>query len=145
MIKPYMSTDMESCVRVMIEAYNGPPWNDHWMMETATRYLKEFEESPRFFGFTLWEGGALIGAAFCREKTWWNKDEIKVEELFIAPQYQRQGYGKQLLQAIEAYIKEHSLAGFTLLTNRYMPALDFYKKNDFAPADHVVFMYKVIK
>jgi aminoglycoside 6'-N-acetyltransferase I len=144
MIKCYEDKDQEQCARVMLEAYNGPPWNDHWTPEKAKRFLKEFVDSPRFFGFTLWEDDAIIGAAFCREKTWWNNDEIFVEEFFIAPQYQRQGYGKQLLQAIEAYIREHALAGFTLLTNRHMPALGFYLKNDFVQAEHVVYMYKVI-
>jgi aminoglycoside 6'-N-acetyltransferase I len=145
MIRPYESRDLEQCALVMIEAYNSPPWNDHWTMETATRFLQEFVDNRRFFGFTLWEGGALIGAAFCREKTWWTRDEIFVEEFYVSPRYQRQGYGKQLLLAIEDYIKEHSLAGFTLLTNRYMPAVAFYQKNDFTLADHVAFMYKVIE
>jgi aminoglycoside 6'-N-acetyltransferase I len=144
MIKRYDNRDLEQCAGVMMEAYNGPPWNDHWTLEKAIRFLREFVDSPRFFGFTLWEGDALVGAAFCREKTWWNNDEIFVEEFYVAPQYQRQGYGKQLLQAIEAHIREHSLAGFTLLTNRYMPALAFYQKNDFVLADHVAFMYKII-
>jgi aminoglycoside 6'-N-acetyltransferase I len=35
------------------------------------------------------------------------------------------------------------LAGVTLLTNRFYPAMDFYKKNGFEEAGHVVFLYKV--
>lgn len=95
-------------------------------------------------GFTLWDNGGLIGAAFCHEKTWWTKDELYVDEFYISPKYQRRGNGKLLLQTIEEYIKQHSLAGFTLLTDKNMPALDFYKKNKFSHADHVVFMYKEV-
>jgi GNAT superfamily N-acetyltransferase len=145
MIKPYENEDLEHCARLLMEAYNCPPWNDNWTLEKAERFLREFAGHKRFFGFTLWENGELIGAAFCREKTWWTSDEIYVEEFYISPRYQRRGYGKLLLGAIEDYIKERGLAGFTLLTNRTMPALEFYKKNDFVPAEHIIFMYKVVR
>ncbi len=49
-----------------------------------------------------------------------------------------------LLNAVECYIKEKGLAGFTLLTNRYTPAPDFYQKNGFSVGEHVLFMYKVV-
>jgi len=59
------------------------------------------------------------GAVLCREKTWWNNNEIFVEEMFVSPEQQWKGYGTALLKAAESYIKEKGLAGFTLFTNRY--------------------------
>ena len=145
MIKPFSCEDLELCARLLVETYNGPPWNDSWTQETAVRFLEEFTEFKRFFGFTLWEDGALIGAAFCREKAWWTHDEIYVEEFYIAPQYQGRGHGTLLLKAIEDYIRERGLAGFTLLTNRQMPALEFYLKNGFVQAEQIIFLYKNIR
>jgi aminoglycoside 6'-N-acetyltransferase I len=86
---------------------------------------------------------SVKGAILCREKTWWNNNEIFVEEMFVSPELQRQGYGTSLLNAVEFYIKEKGLAGFTLLTNRYTPAPNFYRKNGFSEGEHVLFMYKV--
>jgi aminoglycoside 6'-N-acetyltransferase I len=40
------------------------------------------------------------------KKTWWNNNEIFVEEMFISPELQRQGYGTALLNTVEDYIKE---------------------------------------
>jgi aminoglycoside 6'-N-acetyltransferase I len=62
----------------------------------------------------------------------------------VYPELQRQGYGTKLLDAVEGYVKEHQLAGFTLSTNRYTPAPNFYHKNGFSDAEHVLFMYKEI-
>jgi aminoglycoside 6'-N-acetyltransferase I len=140
----YKNNDIDSCADLLIKAYNCQPWNNHWTDVTAKRYLQEIAATPRFVGFTIAVDGNIAGAAFCHERTWWTKDELYMDELFIAPEYQRQGLGKQLLQFIEAYIKEKKLAGFTLLTNRYMPAPEFYRKNGFTDAEHVLFMYKEV-
>jgi ribosomal protein S18 acetylase RimI-like enzyme len=64
--------------------------------------------------------------------------------LFVSPELQRQGYGTALLKAVESYIKEKGLAGFTLLTNHYTLAPNFYRKNGFCDGEHVLFMYKVV-
>jgi plasmid segregation protein ParM len=45
---------------------------------------------------------------------------------------------------MEEYIKEIRLAGFTLLTNRFMPVVNFHEKNGFDKAEHTRFMYKEI-
>lgn len=62
--------------------------------------------------------------------------------MFISPRLQRQGYGTELLKSVEQYIKENHLAGFTLTTNRFTSAPEFYRKNGFSDAEHVLFMYK---
>lgn len=142
-IKRFKIEDLEFSSKLLIEAYNGAPWECHWTMDTASTYLNEFIEAPRFVGFTLWDNNNMIGAAFCHEKTWWTDDELFIDEFYISPSHQKQGYGHQLLNHIERYIKDKKLAGFTLLTNKYMPARAFYKKNDFVEAEHVMFMYKV--
>ena len=46
------------------------------------------------------------------------------------------------LKDINEYVKKHSLAGMTLLTNKYAPVSKFYKKNGFENCEHVIFMAK---
>lgn len=135
---------LNACSILLMRTYNCAPWENHWSVDTSVRYLKEYISNPRFVGFVASEGNDIVGAAFCHEKTWWTDDELFVDEFYISPEFQRKGYGHQLLCHIENYIKEKKLAGFTLLTNRYMPAVNFYEKNGFVKAEHVVFMYKQI-
>ncbi|SDM80868.1 GNAT family N-acetyltransferase [Acetanaerobacterium elongatum] len=142
--KSITNDELQTCAELLMRTYNCPPWNDRWTAESALRYVSEFFGFPRFFGFAAFEGDELVGAMFCREHTWYTNDELYVDEFFIAPEHQRKGYGAAMLKYAEDYIKSKGLAGFTLLTNRYMPAPRFYEKNGFTTAEHVMFMYKEV-
>jgi aminoglycoside 6'-N-acetyltransferase I len=142
MIREFHPDDMDTCVHLLIEAYNGEPWNNHWTIETATRYLNEFVSNDNFVGLVICENEAIVGAMFAHRKTWWTNDELFVDELYITPHLQRQGYGERLLTHAEGYAQSTGLAGLTLLTNRYFPAKAFYAKHGYIQADHVIFMYK---
>ncbi len=142
-IREWEQDDGEACVRVLLDAYNREPWNNQWTRETAERYLGEFVSSKDFFGFVACrEGGEVVGAMFAHGKTWWTGDEAYVDELFVRSDCQRQGYGKALIRQGEDYCKTKGLTGLTLLTNRYMPAKDFYEKNGYKLAEHIAFLYK---
>jgi len=142
MVEPFSQDDLQSCVDLFIETYNCPPWYNQWTTTTARNYLTELVDSKRFVGFTLWNQGKLIGAAFCHEKTWWNSDELYIDEFFISTRFQRKGYGKTLLNSISEYAKQRHLASITLLTDNRKPAYNFYTKNGMLCINHLAFMYK---
>lgn len=144
-IREITPADLDACAALLVDAYNGEPWNDHWTPETASRYLGEFMRAPRFQGFLLLEDGRAAGAVFGHGKTWWTSDEFFVDEFFISASFQRKGLGGKLLARVEEYVKSLGLAGITLLTDRHMPAVNFYLKNSFSRADHVIFMYKILR
>ncbi len=144
MIKKFEHGDLQHCAEILITVYNNELWQCRWSKEIAEKYLREIVDNKRFVGFTIWNEDKLNGAIFCHEKTWWNNDEIFIDEMFILPEFQRQGYGTELLNAVEEYISQNRLAGFTLTTNRYAPAPCFYRKNGFCDADHVLYMYKEV-
>lgn len=142
MIKKFETNDLTACAEIMMSVYNNQLWQCRWTLETAKNYLLDYVECKKFIGYTLWIDGVITGAIFCHEKIWWNNNEVFVDEMFISPELQRHGYGTQMLNTVEDYIKEHNLAGFTLSTNRFAPAPKFYKKNGFLDSEHVLFMYK---
>jgi GNAT superfamily N-acetyltransferase len=144
-IRDIIASDIDACAALLIDAYNREPWLNHWTMESARRYLAEFMQVERFKGFMMEEDGRAVGAAFCHSRTWWNGDEIYIDEFFIATDMQRKGLGGEMMAAIELVVKEQGLEGITLLTNRHFPAKDFYRKHGFEEAEHVLFMYKVLK
>ena len=144
-IRPYQSGDLSGCVQLLMAAYNGDPWRNHWTEETATRYLQDFAQYKGFLGWVTLDNGQLTGALFGRRKVWWTNDELFVDELFVHPDHQGKGHGKRLLQAAEDYCIQTGLAGVTLLTDRNMPAMAFYKQNGYETAGHVTFLYKVVQ
>lgn len=138
-------SDIPACAGLLIDAYNCEPWNNHWTMESASKYLNEFIGIERFKGFLLYEDETPAGALFGHGKTWWTGDEFYVDELYIASAMQRKGLGYTLLRHAEEYVKSLGLNGVTLLTDRNFPARNFYLKNGFEEAEHVLFMYKILK
>ena len=145
MIKKFTMDALVACAELYAQTFNAPPWNDKWTVETASARLQEFVGHKRFFGFTLWEAGTLVGAVFCRAQTFYFGEEAYVDELFISPDCQRKGRGTALMQAVEAYAKEHSLVSITLLTSKEMPSFRFYEKLGWKHSKSMVFMHKRIE
>jgi len=144
-IRELLPGDIDSCLEMLIAAYNPPPWNDHWTEETGKRYLSDLIAHHNFIGYAVIEANEIVGAVFAHRKIWWTNDEIFVDELFIKPDRQRHGYGKMLMDQVEELSKELGLGGVTLLTNKYHPAKSFYKKNGYEVAEPVIFMYKKVR
>lgn len=142
MIRRRTPEDTAACVPALMSAYNGPPWENHWSEATALGYLGELAAAPRALGWVDERDGRIAGALFAHERTWWTRDEIFVDELFVHRDFQGQGIGRALLRSAEAHCAENGLAGVTLLTDRNMPAMGFYRSGGYTSAGHVVFLYK---
>lgn len=136
--------DIPFCADILCKVYNNELWQCRWTAETACAYLEDYFDEKKFVGFIIEEDNVVIGAMFTHEKIWWNNSELFIDEMFIIPDMQRKGYGKMLIKAAENYVSEHKLAGFTLSTNKYAPAPDFYKKNGFSVCEHILFMCKEV-
>lgn len=144
MVRAYGRGDFERCAELFVEAYNGPPWYNQWTRKTAERRLGELTGASRAVGFVNLCDGEIVGAAFGYEKTWWKGDELYIEEFYVSPRFQGQGYGSALFTAVEKYAAERSLSCLTLLTDRRKPAYGFYEKNGMACLEQIGLMYKRI-
>ncbi len=142
MIRKMQKTDIPACAEILCAVYNNEMWQCRWTIETGVAYLEDYSEGKKFVGFVIEENEKIIGALFAHEKIWWNNSELYIDEMFILPEMQRGGYGSMLINAAEEYVKEHSLAGITLCTNKYAPAPNFYRKNGFVDNEFIMFMYK---
>jgi aminoglycoside 6'-N-acetyltransferase I len=134
--------DIPRCAETFTQSYNQFPWNYNWKLEDAIKYLNEYVDAPHFGGFMICENDKVPGALFGHAKTWWTDNQFMIDELFIDPGMQGKGYGKLLLKQAELYAKDFSIERIILMTNKYMPALEFYNKNDFNKVEQYVFMFK---
>lgn len=133
--------DLENCANLIIQAYNGRPWNYQWTFSKASLYLNELVASSRFVGFVIYEGEELVGAMFSHVKTWWINDQLMIDELFVAAQDQGKGYGQALMNAAKDFAANNNIGSITLMTQKYMPAISFYEKNGFLKAEQYVLMF----
>ncbi len=143
-IRPFTKDDIEKCAGLYTQAYNRPPWNYNFSLEKAGKYLTEYTERSRFVGFALCESDTIVGAMLGHSKTWWTNDLIYIDELFVAPESRGKGYGKKLLEHAEEYAREQGYEVITLMTNKYMPAFEFYNHIDYIQAEHFVFLFKPV-
>lgn len=143
-IRTLTQNDIEQCAGLYVQAYNRPPWNYNFSHEKAVKYLTEYTERSRFVGFVLLEGDAIAGAMLGHSKTWWTNDLLYIDELFVAPESRGKGYGKSLLEHAEEYSREQGYEVITLMTNKHMPAFEFYNHIDYIQAEHFVFLFKPV-
>lgn len=141
-IKDLTKSDIDKCARTFMASYNQMPWNYNWKLDDAVKYLHEYADAPQFKGFIVWDDGEVAGALLGHTKTWWTNNQFMIDELFISPTQQGKGHGKLLLKQAEAYAKEQRMGRLILMTNKFMPALQFYNKNEFNKVDQYVFMFK---
>ena len=143
-IRPINKDDIAACAAMFVRSYNRAHWNYNWDHENAVNYLQEYLDSPHFAGFVVTEGTETAAALFGHQKTWWTGQQFFVDELFVSPSYQGKGYGKKLLACAEDFATRHDLNVVFLMTNKFMPAYDFYIKESFIQADQFVCMFKPV-
>jgi len=143
-IRPFTQNDIEQCAGLYMQAYNRPPWNYNFTREKAAKYLTEYTDRGRFVGFALLEEDVIVGAMLGHSKTWWTNDLLYIDELFVAPDSRGKGYGKALLAHAENYASDQGFEVITLMTNKHMPAFEFYNHVDYMQAEHFVFLFKPI-
>ncbi len=139
---PLTIQNIDDCTSVFIKSYNQPPWNYHWTFDKAKQYLKEYMSSSEFIGFVLYDGDEAVGAILGHKKTWWTGPQFMIDEFFISPEKQRKGYGKKLLDFCDQYANENNIELLILMTNKYMPAYQFYTKSGYINTEQYVFMFK---
>lgn len=141
-IQPLTENDLENCAKVFVQTYNQAPWNYHWQFNDAVNYLTEYYSSTQFKGFLLYDDDVFAGAMFAHTKTWWTGAQLYIDELFIAPNSQKKGYGKALMNYAEQYARDNGLRTITLMTHKFMPSMKFYEGIDYVHAQPFVILFK---
>lgn len=139
-VRPWTPADDGAVLEGFVETYNGEPWNDSWTVETAAQYLGEFRAMPRATTLVAVAPDGVVGAAYFHARTWQDASEIFIDEFFIFPTAQRQGIGRALMAAVRERAAGAGMTDITLITDRGMPAFDFYAGLGFREGSTQVFM-----
>lgn len=137
-------TDLATCTATFIKVFNAEPWNDNWNEESAFQYLSDYYNNPNFLGVIAIENGEQLGFIMGVQRKWYSGDEYFIHEMCVDQTLQNKGIGKAMLNYLEIQLKARSVESMTLLTNRNIPAEQFYKNNGFEEIERLVFLYKEI-
>ncbi|MFZ0441741.1 MAG: GNAT family N-acetyltransferase [Methanobacterium sp.] len=144
-MRNFTSTDMDACVDLYKNVFNADPWNDVWKSRDQVRdYLEELIGNPVFVGFVVFDNSKIIAACLGHKRSWWAGREFFIDELFVSDEMQEKGIGTRLLEYVECNPLLGDCQRLILLTNRNMPAKEFYLKKGFNIKENRIMMGKNI-
>jgi len=134
-------TDLGACSELMLKVFSGEPWCDQWdSVQHVQQYLKEFMDNPVFLGFVIEQEGKVLGASFGHTRSWYSGKEYFIQEYYIDTDQQGGGLGSELMNGMKAYLSSVHIHCMVLLTEKELPAEDFYRKHGFEVKKDTIFM-----
>jgi aminoglycoside 6'-N-acetyltransferase I len=122
----------DKCAELFKEVFSAYPWYDDWVSIEQTRiYLMELIENPVFEGFVACEGPNIVAVCFGHKRSWWMGKEFFIDEFYVRNESQGNGIGTKMLNYVKESLFEDDYKRLVLLTNKGIPAEEFYIKNGF--------------
>jgi len=120
---------LEQCAEVLMDAYNGPPWNDNWTAKKAIELLTCYYDTPRFMGWVAKAGNEIVGAGIGNSEPYYSGDIFYVKEMFVSVQSQKAGVGRHLIAAMKEDLGLMGIRTMMLFTSKDI--FNFYIKSGF--------------
>ena len=118
---------------VKTAAFNGPPWNDCWTLPSAEKSLRQSFGNNGFYGLYIEDAGQVAGYVHGRLELFCDGVHFYMQELCIAPEFQRRRFGAMLLEELKQRLREKGVVKVSLITGNNPSILDFYCNNGFKP------------
>ena len=138
-LKQLSINDKEAIKELFTGVFTGEPWNDDWSDSgQLDLYIKDLCGQEYSLTYGLYDGDELIGLSMGYIKHWYTGTEYIINELCIRTDRQGCGAGTGFLAQIEKAVKEMGVRQIFLLTDRDVPACNFYKKNGFVEVSGLI-------
>lgn len=115
-------------------------FKERWTIESSKKLLKHFFDRQQDLGFVAECNKKIVGAFIVEIMPWWDGNHLKNGEIFIHPDYQKQGIGTKLLEKVyKKAIKKYNVISFDTFTFRKEEfPLNWYKSHGFKVSDEFV-------
>ena len=124
------TAQLKACAPLLVEAFNTA-YPDEWTYDTALKKLIDYFQSPRFLGFIVYEGEAVVGGCIGNIETYFLGDHYYLKELFVDPKAQGKGIGQQIMKRVKAELAGLEVPMISLYTMNEGPQVTFYEKQGF--------------
>jgi len=125
------------------EEFNKPPYLDGWTDNSVKRTLENYFKIG--YGFIAFAKGEIIGAVIIRDDPYAKGLYLAIEELVVKKEFQKQGIGKGLIEAVEKVAKSKKAHSVYLYTHRKSGAFKFYKKLGYKESKNMATLGKKLK
>lgn len=108
--------DIPGLAQALSKAYAQPPWNEQWTRERALRRIKAILGNFESIGLAAIEDNEVVGGLLGYTDPYAEEDFFYISELFVIPQKQKQGVGRQLLRELELLLKQKNIHVIQLMS-----------------------------
>lgn len=139
-IGPVRTEALGSYARIYAEAFSGEPWKDHWDVNDALIHVGELMKSEQAYGLEYVLKGEVAGFILGTSMMFSFGRIFEINDLAVAPEHQRQGIGRRLLERCLRDIKDQGMAGVHLITSSQGVLPEFYGGYGFKKETEVMLM-----
>lgn len=129
-----------------VDIFSNPPWNDDWSDEKQLHtYITELIGNSNSLTLGYFWNAKLVGLCMGHIRHWFTGKEYYIDEFCVCRDTQGMGIGTKFLKDVEKYIIDKGIIQMFLLTEREVPAYQFYQKNGFVELSSQVSFVKRLK
>ena len=128
-LRPCDKTDIPNAAQMFCRVYGEAPYNENWPLERAEKRISAYLSGSHARGFAMTVETQVVGYLFGRIITAVDCNTFYVDEIFVHPNYQRQGCGSMALSALPDELKKECICKIEL--HALEEDVNFYEKNGF--------------
>lgn len=132
-IVPFSEGELAELAEIYVRAYDPKICGENWTSKKAYELLQQFWGQNEKICLVASCEGKTVGALLAHINHWWSGNQLYVDELFVAPEFQKSGIGTTLMTAAaEKAKKEFAATEISLCTfkNKSHP-MGWYEKMGF--------------
>lgn len=127
------------------EAFNTPPWNDHWTIETAKQRFIHAMTSQGFLGLVAIESNTVCGVIMGNSEIYYNGLQFNIKEFCMSISKKGSDAASDLLLEFETYLKKMNIREIHLLASKSDETEAFYHDHEYKSWSNMIMMGKKIK
>ncbi|MFC4711052.1 GNAT family N-acetyltransferase [Enterococcus eurekensis] len=130
-VREIKTEDFSTCANILVEAYNGEPWNNSWTKKEALLRIEATMSGFNSRGYVIEQNNKIISMCLGRIDYYYgNWSQFCIDEFNVLPSLQGKGIGGRLLQFVTNVMKDEQINKIFLMTGGKQAA-QFYTKQGF--------------